>query len=148
MQAIPFGRYRLLQELGSGGMAVVWRAVIDGPEGFAREVVIKRVLPELGSSDEFVRMMVSEARLSARLRHPGIVQVHELGQVDGEYFLAMEYVDGRDLVTIAERCRERDRPLPVGLACFIAREVAAALAYAHELADDDGAAARASCTAT
>ena len=138
MEEIAFGRYRLLQELGSGGMAVVWRAVIDGPEGFAREVVIKRVLPELSRSEEFVRMMVSEARLSARLRHPGIVQVHELGQVDGEYFLAMEYVDGRDLVTIAERCHDEERPLPVGLACFIAREVAAALAYAHELADDEG----------
>ena len=138
MEEIAFGRYRLLQELGSGGMAVVWRAVIDGPEGFAREVVIKRVLPELSRSEEFVRMMVSEARLSARLRHPGIVQVHELGQVDGEYFLAMEYVEGRDLVTLAERCRERERPLPVGLACFIVREVAAALAYAHELADDEG----------
>jgi len=138
MQEIPFGPYRLVQELGAGGMAVVWRAVIDGPAGFAREVVIKRVLPELARSEEFVRMLLGEARLSARLRHPGIVQVHELGQVDGEYFLAMEYVEGRDLVTIAERCRERDRPLPIGLACFIAREVAAALAYAHTLADDDG----------
>jgi serine/threonine-protein kinase len=138
MEEIAFGRYRLLQQLGAGGMAVVWRAVIDGPEGFAREVVIKRVLPELGRSDEFVRMLLGEARLSARLRHPGIVQVHELGQVDGEYFLAMEYVEGSDLVTIAEKCRDRQMPLPIGLACFIAREVAAALAYAHELKDDEG----------
>src|SRR5947199_645117 len=87
---IPFGRYRLLEEIGSGGMAVVSRAVVDGPRGFSREIVIKRILREFSSYPSFVRMLATEARLSARLRHPGIVQVHEFGEVEGEFYLAME----------------------------------------------------------
>src|SRR4051812_873782 len=91
-----FGGYRLIAKLGEGGMAVVYRAVVEGPEGFQRTVVLKRIRPELSRNDKFVRMFLSEARLCARLHHPGIVQVHALGEVGGEYFLAMEYVEGID----------------------------------------------------
>src|SRR5437773_843635 len=92
-----FGRYQLVERLGSGGMAVVYRALVDGPGGFSRPVVVKRILPEFARDPSFRRMLMKEARLSALLHHPSIVQVHEFGEVDGEYFLAMEYVDGGDL---------------------------------------------------
>jgi serine/threonine protein kinase len=133
-----FGRYRLLEDIGAGGMAVVSRAIVDGPRGFAREIVIKRILREFSSYPSFVRMLATEARLSARLRHPGIVQVHEFGEVDGEYYLAMELVDGSDLRDVIQACIQRGRRLPVGVASFIVAEVASALAYAHQLTDERG----------
>ena len=133
-----FGRYRLLERIGAGGMAVVYRASVDGEEGFSRKLVIKRVLPELSRDPSFAKMLVAEARLSARLNHPGIVQVYELGRVGSEYYLAMEHVEGVDLVKVLNRCLKLGRPLPIGLACFLVAEVAGALAYAHELTDDTG----------
>jgi serine/threonine-protein kinase len=137
-EATRFGRYRLLEDIGAGGMAVVSRAVVDGPRGFSRDIVIKRILRPFSSDPSFVRMLATEARLSARLRHPGIVQVHDFGEVDGEYFLAMELVDGCDLRELLNACIERRRPLPPGVACYIAGEVAGALAYAHTLSDEEG----------
>src|SRR5438094_4217068 len=133
-----FGRYRLVEQLGAGGMAVVYRAIADGPEGFQRAVVVKRILPELSNNSKFVNMFLAEARVSALLHHPAIVQVNDLGEVDGEYFLAMELVDGVDLSSVLRRAYELKRPMPPGVACFIAHELAGALAYAHALKDDAG----------
>ncbi|HEX4461604.1 MAG TPA: serine/threonine-protein kinase [Polyangia bacterium] len=134
----PFGRYVLLDDLGRGGMAVVSRAVIAGPRGFARTVVIKRILAEYAQQASFVNMLATEARLVAMLRHPAIVQVHEFGEVDGEYFLAMEHVDGTDLLQLMKTIAGRKLKLPVGAACHLVTEVARALAYAHALTDADG----------
>jgi serine/threonine protein kinase/TolB-like protein len=133
-----FGRYRLVGQLGEGGMAVVHRAVVQGPEGFERQVVVKRILPELARYPEFTKMLLAEARLCGLLHHPGIVQVNEVGEVDGQYYLAMEYVDGVDLATVMKRSSELGRPMPEGLACFVAAELADALAYAHALTGSDG----------
>jgi serine/threonine protein kinase len=134
----PFGRYRLVEQIGVGGMAIVYRAVADGPEGFTRSFVIKRVLPELSQDPNFAKMLVAEARLSALLHHPGIVQVFELGQVDDEFYLAMKYIEGIDLVTLLNRCLKTQRAIPAGLVCFIIHALATALAYAHDLRDDTG----------
>lgn len=112
-----FGRYRLVERLGDGGMAVVWRAVAGGPEGFERQVVIKRILPALARHAPLVRMLLDEARLCGRLHHPAIVPVTEVGEVDGEFFLAMEWVEGWDLASVLTRCHERGRAFPPGLAC-------------------------------
>src|SRR5262245_49709315 len=133
-----FGRYRITDQLGAGGMAVVYRAVLDGPEGFQRSVVIKRVRPDFSDDPNFVKMLLAEARLSALLQHPGIVQVFELGQAYNEYYLAMEYVDGSNLVSVLKKIVQRGMHMPPGLACYIIAEVAAALAYAHDLKDDQG----------
>ncbi len=134
---VAFGRYRLVEPLGSGGMAVVHRAVIDGPRGFAKTLVVKRILAQYSHDPSFVSMLVSEARLSALLRHPAIVQVHDFGEVGGEYFLAMEYIEGHDLVAVRKGCRAAKTFPPPGLVCHIVSEVAAALAYAHALTDED-----------
>jgi serine/threonine-protein kinase len=133
-----FGRYRLLEQLGEGGMASVWRAVIDGPEGFARTVVVKRILPVLSKDARFVQMFLAEARLCALLHHPSIVQVNDLGEVGGEYFLAMEYVEGADLASILKHAHEKGKKLPPGLCCYILLALAEGLAYAHALRDAEG----------
>jgi serine/threonine protein kinase len=135
-----FGRYILLDRIGAGGMAEVFRAVMPGVEGFQRTFVVKRILAERAQSPYFVDMFVQEARINALLHHPNIVQVFDFGNVGGTYFLAMEYLRGRDVSEILRRLRNRERPCPVGVAAFIAREVAGALAYAHTLAAPDGTA--------
>ena len=135
---IPFGKYHLLERLGRGGMAEVWKAKALGPMGYARKLVVKRILPELACDEEFVRMFVEEARLSASLNHRNIVQVYEFGEVGGEYYLAMEWVHGRDLNTLLRTMKDRDAAPPVELAAYVAREVCRALAYAHALTDEDG----------
>src|SRR6185369_1966758 len=92
------GRYVLLERIGEGGMAEVFRAVAKGPRGFQRELVVKCIRREYSSSPSFVEMFVKEARISALLNHPNIVQVHDFGLADDCYFLAMEYLDGESLL--------------------------------------------------
>src|SRR5580704_9802132 len=138
MRPEKFGRYILLDRIGAGGMAEVFRAVMPGVEGFQRTFVVKRILAERAQSPYFVDMFVQEARINALLHHPNIVQVFDFGNVGGTYFLAMEYVRGRDVSELLRRLRQRERTCPVGVAAFVAHEVAAALAYAHALGGADG----------
>jgi serine/threonine protein kinase len=137
-RAQPFGKYMLVERLGRGGMAEVWKAKMSGPAGFSRTLVVKRILPHLVEDPHFVQMFVSEARLSARLNHGNIVQVYELGDVDGEYYLAMEYVRGRDLVNVVRAQLLKGQAPPPGLGAIVGREVCRALAYAHGLTDERG----------
>ena len=105
------GRYRLLGRIGEGGMAEVYRAVMTGPEGFERELVLKRILPRLSESGDFKTMFVREAKICALLLHPNIVQIYEFGQADGGYFIAMESVQGvtlREALTTLRKERARD----------------------------------------
>ena len=134
---LRFGKYQLYERLGRGGMAEVWKAKIVGPAGFERTLVVKRILPHLAEDSRFIQMFVSEARLSARLTHPNVVQVFELGDVNGEFFLAMEYVRGKDLVAVVRSLLGRGLP-PPALGAYVVREVCRALAYAHGLTDDAG----------
>ncbi len=133
-----FGRYVLLDRIGTGGMAEVYRAVMPGAEGFRRTFVVKRILGRLSQSASFVEMFVREARICGLLNHPTIVQVYDFGNVDGNYFLAMEYVRGRDLQAVLRRARQARRPFPVSAAAFITREVAECLGYAHALKGEGG----------
>jgi serine/threonine protein kinase len=127
-----------LDRIGAGGMAEVFRAVMPGAEGFKRTFVVKRILGELSRSTSFIDMFVREARIGALLNHPNIVQVYDFGNVEGEYFLAMEYVKGRDVLAVMRRLRDGKRSFPVAIAAFIAHEVAGCLAYAHALLGPDG----------
>jgi serine/threonine-protein kinase len=134
-RGIPFGRYRLLERLGAGGMAVVYKAAVDGPKNFSHTLVIKRIIPHLAHEPRFIAMLAAEARLAGLLLHPNIVPVHEFGEVGGEHYLAMELVDGFDLNAVLRRCQETGRRLPPGLVCYIISELAQALQYAHTLTD-------------
>jgi serine/threonine protein kinase len=135
---VPFGRYVLLEKLASGGMAELFLAKALGEAGFEKTCVIKKVLPHLAVDDSFVTMFLDEARLAARLNHPGVVQIFDLGCVDEQYFFAMEYLAGEDVANILSRCRRAGRLMPVDIAAKIAAATAEALNYAHELSGADG----------
>ncbi len=134
----PFGHYELEALVGRGGMAEVYRAVeVDGPLA-GRRVAIKRLSPKLEHDPDYIKLFMGEAELSRRLRHPNIVEVIEAGTVEGEYFMAMEYVDGRDLGLILRRCQERQILLPVDFSVFLGMTLLEALSYAHAAPGDDG----------
>ena len=128
-----FGRYILLEAIGKGGMAEVFRAVSHGVEGFQRVFVIKRILKEKSASKEFIEMFVNEARISALLNHPNVVQIYDFGQIGGSYFLTMEYLRGKDLLTLLRQLHSSNRAIDAGTAAYIAQQVAAGLHYAHSL---------------
>ena len=128
-----FGRYLLLDRIGSGGMAEVYRAVMPGAQGFRQTFVVKRILAERSRASDFVDMFVQEARIGSLLNHPNIVQVFDFGNVGGDYFLAMEYLRGRDVQALMRQLRRQNLMCPVPVAAFIAHEVAACLGYAHDL---------------
>jgi eukaryotic-like serine/threonine-protein kinase len=133
-----FGRYILVDRLGAGGMAEVFRALVLGPEQFQRVVVVKRILPKYSASPAFIQMFIDEARLCGRLSHPNIIQVYEFGTQDQQYFITMEYVEGRSLVNMLQRLCEREERMPSTVAAEIARQVCRGLAYAHTLTAEDG----------
>jgi len=135
---VKLGRYELVAPLGVGGMAEVFKARVAGPGGFARDVVIKRILPAHGSDPEFVRMFADEAKILGRLHHPNVVQVHEFGEDDGMLFLAMEYVEGPSLSRVLRTMRATGRKLPPAVVAYIAREICLALDYVHNLPDEAG----------
>lgn len=131
------GKFKLIAELGRGGMSEVYLAVIAGPAGFNKLVVIKLIKAELAEDQEFINMFLEEARLSARLSHPNVVQTNEVGEVGGRYYIAMEYLEGQPYSRCLHRLG-RDRGLPLGMSLRILSDVLAGLHYAHELADFDG----------
>ncbi|MBK9371398.1 MAG: protein kinase [Deltaproteobacteria bacterium] len=134
-----FGKYELLERIAAGGMAEVFLARSFGVEGFERRLVIKRILPGLAGSARFVSMFVSEAKISAMLSHPNIVQIYDLGREGEDYYIAMEHIAGRDLTRIWRRNHAQGRRMPLGLAVSIAASAARALAYAHGRTDSEGA---------
>ncbi|HEV8117651.1 MAG TPA: protein kinase, partial [Thermoanaerobaculia bacterium] len=134
-----FGQYEILERVSSGGMAELFRARLSGAEGFRKIVAIKKILPHIAGDEEFLAMFADEAKLAAQLSHPNIVHIFDLGKIEsGGYFIAMEYVDGRDLRSILYLARENGIPMPVPLAVSIAAKVASALDYAHRKRGDDG----------
>jgi serine/threonine-protein kinase len=133
-----FGRYQLLARLAVGGMAEIFRARQTGAHGFEKILVIKRILPHLAADPEFLAMFIDEAKLQCALQHPKIVQVFEFGEADGQYYIALEYVDGMDALGLLRACAHRRQRLPVRLAVHIACEVLDALDYAHSQRGPDG----------
>lgn len=146
MGETSFGKYRLIAELGHGGMADVFLAVQAGPSGsgFRKLTVIKRLRQNLADEPEFVAMLVDEARIAARLNHPNVVQTNEVGSWEGQYFIAMEYLDGQPLHRVQHRSTQRvakeGLPPTFGsdLQYIVMMDVLAGLHHAHELLDYDG----------
>jgi serine/threonine protein kinase len=137
-RAPDFGRYRLLQRIGSGGMAEIFRAIAVGEQGFERTVAIKRIRAEVAELADIGKLFADEARVSALLDHPNIVQVYDFGAVEGTYYIAMEYLKGRNLEQVLSVLRQRGERLAPSLAVLIARDVARGLGYAHTLTDERG----------
>jgi eukaryotic-like serine/threonine-protein kinase len=133
-----FGRYQLVDRLAVGGMAELFLAEVTGAHGFQKTVVIKRILPHLGSDPEFTSMFIDEAKLTARLAHPKIAQTYELGRHDDQLFIAMEFVDGLDTLAMLRECAHRRIRMPTDIVVHIAHEVLDALDFAHNQADETG----------
>lgn len=133
-----FGRYALLQKIGVGGMAEIYRAKTFGAAGFEKEFAIKLILPSLVDDDEFVEMFINEAKIAVSLYHANVVQVFDLGEIDGQYYIAMEYVRGKDLLEVLARCAERNLKIPLDLVLFIAMEMLKGLSFAHRASDPYG----------
>jgi tetratricopeptide (TPR) repeat protein/tRNA A-37 threonylcarbamoyl transferase component Bud32 len=140
--AVLFGNYELLERIAEGGMAEVWRARSRGAAGFEKTVVIKRVLPALMANPGFAELLVREAKIASRLSHANIVQIFDLGEEAGAYFIAMEHVAGKDLGAVLaweQRQRAAGREgLTPALKLFVVGEVAKALDYAHRRKGEDG----------
>jgi serine/threonine protein kinase len=128
----PFGRYCLEEKIATGGMAEIFRAKLLGVEGFEKRVAIKRILPYWSERRDFISMLVDEAKVLVHLNHPNIVQVYELGRVGPIYFIAMEYVEGRDLRYLAQRLQASGRDFPQEMAVTILVDALKGLHYAHE----------------
>ena len=134
---VRFGRYTLVTPIATGGMGAVYLGKMGGVEGFEKLVVIKKILPQFASDEEFVARFVNEAKLLVKLHHGSVAQVLEMGVEDGEYYIAMEFVDGKDLRKLISRCQEQKQPMPVGLALYVMVRLLDALAYAHRKKGDD-----------
>lgn len=134
-RAQQLGRYHLLDRIAFGGMAEIYRAKTFDVGGHAHVVAVKRVLANLAEDDDFIQMLVDEARIAALVRHPNIARVYEFARAHGEYFIAMEHVDGKDLRSLLERCRQRKQPMPPDHAAFVGAEIAAGLHAAHTATD-------------
>ena len=132
-----FGRYLLVQRLSRGGMGEIFLGR-HGLSGFEKLCVIKKVLPHLVEDEQFISRFVDEAQVAIKLQHANIAQVFEVGRVESEYFLALEYVEGRDLRRTFRVLRERRERLPTDMAVFIAREILSGLSYAHRRTDGEG----------
>jgi serine/threonine protein kinase len=137
-QPVDFGRYRLEERLAVGGMAEIFRAKSFGLHGFEKTIVIKRILPRLSADEEFVELFIDEARVMTELTHPKIVQVYDFGEVDGQLFIAMEYVEGMDLLELLRLCAKRRVRPTTAIATHIIAEVLDALDFAHGLQGKEG----------
>ncbi|MDQ3264887.1 MAG: protein kinase [Myxococcota bacterium] len=133
-----FGKYLLLERINVGGMAEVFIAKAFGVEGFERILAIKKILPSMAEDEEFITMFIDEARISVQLNHANIVHIHELGKYDETYFIAMEYVAGRDIRTVLELYRKRQERMPVAQAVYLASKMCEGLDYAHRKKDARG----------
>lgn len=136
-QSVQFGKYVLLEKIATGGMAELFRAKLTGAEGFEKLIVIKRILQHLNDEEKLIESFIDEAKLAAFLHHPNIVQIYDFGFMDGTYFIAMEYLFGKDLRFTFKRILEKRSVIDYRTALYIASQVLAGLDYAHTLNDFD-----------
>ena len=137
-QPIPFGKYLLLDRINIGGMAEVWRGKTFGAGGFEKLIAIKRILPNIAEDEEFISMFIDEAKITVQLEHANIGQVLDLGQIQSSYYIAMEYISGKDMRAIFDRCRKKGEPPPIPLACYLIAKSCEGLDYAHRKNDRMG----------
>jgi serine/threonine protein kinase len=135
---IPFGKYYLLERINVGGMAEVFKAKTVGVEGFERIVALKRILPSIAEDEEFITMFIDEAKIAVQLQHANIAQIFDLGKVDDSYFIALEYVNGRDLRGIFDDLRKQGQVMPMPQVCHLIMQLCEGLDYAHNKRDAQG----------
>jgi serine/threonine protein kinase/TolA-binding protein len=135
---IRFGKYLLLDKVATGGMAELYKAKITGIQGFEKLIAIKRILPHLASEEELVTSFIDEAKLAALLHHQNIVQIYDFGCIDDSYYIAMEYLLGKDLRMVMRKANLDGKPLSLETTLLIVSRICAALEYSHGLKDFQG----------
>ena len=135
---VPFDKYLLLGRIAQGGMAEVFLAKTFGAAGFERFLAIKRLLPSVMHNDEFVNMFIDEAKISTQLNHANITQIYELGQQEGQFFIAMEFVHGKELRAVNLRAKKLGKKVDQRVAAQIIAKAAEGLDYAHHKKDTSG----------
>jgi serine/threonine protein kinase len=132
------GRYEILAPIGSGGMATIYLGRIAGPAGFEKPIALKVIHTHLSEDPQFVEMFFDEARIASQLQHPNIVQIFELGESQGTYFIAMEYLRGETVGAMVLRViGDGSRRMDPRIACHVIMQAAEGLHYAHEVKDFD-----------
>ncbi len=131
-------KYEILELIATGGMAELYRARLCGAAGFDKQLVVKKILPAYSGDADFVGMLIEEAKLAAQLQHGNVVQVYDLGIADGQYFIVMEYVSGRDLEEVTRACAKQGMKMNTKLAIYIARQVCNGLDYSHRKTGPNG----------
>jgi serine/threonine protein kinase/outer membrane protein assembly factor BamD (BamD/ComL family) len=137
-QTRQLGKYIILDQLAVGGMAELFRAMITSVQGFEKLIAIKKILPHLATEEELVSSFIDEAKLAALLHHQNVVQIYDFGSLEETYFIAMEYLFGKDCRIISKKAKERDIPLDHQNALLIVSRICAGLDYAHKLKDFQG----------
>jgi len=132
------GNYDLLGLIARGGMAEIYKAKRKGVKGFEKIIAIKKILSGYGEDDKYIEMLVDEAKIAAELSHPNIVQIYDLGKMDDYYFIAMEYILGKDLRLITSKLLEQDKQFPEEISIYLIIKVLEALNYAHSAKDIRG----------
>lgn len=137
-QPKQFGRYFLLDKIAVGGMAELYRAKATGEQGFEKLVAIKKILPHLTAENELVKAFIEEAKLAALLQHLNIIQIYDFGIMDRAYFIAMEFLFGKDLQRIANKSSAKEVPISLENALYVVSQICDGLDYAHSLKDLQG----------
>jgi len=137
-KADEVGGYEILGLIGRGGMAEIYKAKKKGVKGFEKIIALKKILSGYGTDAKYIEMFVDEAKIAAELSHPNIVQIHDLGKKDDYYFIAMEYVQGKDLRVILQKLAIERTLMPEPIAIYLAINVLSALNYAHAARNSSG----------
>ncbi len=138
MPLYKLGKFILIRKLNSGGMAEIYLAKSFGAHGMERLLAVKRILPKVSSSSDFIKMFIDEAKLASKLTHPNIAQIYELGREKETYYIALELVDGKDLRSIFDKLAKSGQSMPLPIAIKIVADICEGLDYAHQKCDDDG----------
>ncbi len=133
-----FGQYQLVEKIAQGGMAEIFKGKALDLHGLERPVVIKRILPHIAASPEFVQMLIDEAKIAVMLSHGNIAQIYDLGKVSDDYFIVMEYVEGKTISQIMKRLRSLGQQMSIPTAVYLCSEIAKGLDYMHRRMDDEG----------
>ncbi|MGD9061423.1 MAG: serine/threonine-protein kinase, partial [Desulfobacterales bacterium] len=138
VEAKQLGKYQLLQKIAVGGMAELYRAKVTRDHGFEKQVAIKKILPHLSDEGNLVKAFIDEAKLAALLQHENIIQIYDFGSIDGGYFIAMEYLFGKDLRKLINKVKKAGSPLDLENTLYIVSRICAGLDYSHKLKDLQG----------
>ena len=132
------GQYFLQEKIAQGGMAEIFKGIASDIHGIKRNVVIKKILPQIAANKEYIDMLVSEAKIAVQLSHGNIAQIYDLGRAGNDYFMVMEFVDGKSLSQIHKRCLKNGELMPLEYLLFFISEVASGLDYMHNKTDEAG----------